>query len=287
MLTIENLHKRYGNFEALKGINLNIDKGIFGLLGPNGAGKTTLMKCIATLINDFKGTIDYEGINWHVSKDSDIKSLIGYLPQKFSIYKHLTIDEALQHIQILKRNTFDMQEINNILEKVNLESYRNKKIKELSGGMLRRVGIAQAVIGSPRILIIDEPTAGLDPMERIRFRSLISSISKENIVIISTHIVEDLDAIADSIAFIKNGSIIKYDTVKNILTNMNDTIFEIETDNINLESIIKSNNVISVRSQGNSNIVKILSDEKVGKNIAPTIGDAYFRYIGADASDIS
>lgn len=285
MLEISKLNKSYKSFQALKDISLKIDKGVFGLLGPNGAGKTTLMKCIATLITDFTGDIKYQDISWVRGSEEEVKSLIGYLPQRFTMYKNLTVYEALEHIQILKIGKKDEKELRNILNKVNLIKEKDKKINSLSGGMLRRVGIAQAIIGNPKILIIDEPTAGLDPMERVRFRSLIYSLAKENIVIISTHIVEDLEAIAASVAFIKNGEIIKCDKVGKIIENVEGEIYEVETDNSNLDYILQRSNVISIKSSGKKTIVRFLGKVENGTIAEATLEDAYYKFVGVDNYD--
>ncbi|MDU1412270.1 MAG: ATP-binding cassette domain-containing protein [Clostridium sp.] len=285
MLEISKLNKSYKSFQALKDISLKIDKGVFGLLGPNGAGKTTLMKCIATLITDFTGDIKYEDVSWVRGSEEEVKSLIGYLPQRFTMYKNLTVYEALEHIQILKIGKKDEKELRSILNKVNLIKEKDKKINSLSGGMLRRVGIAQAIIGNPKILIIDEPTAGLDPMERVRFRSLIYSLAKENIVIISTHIVEDLEAIAASVAFIKNGEIIKCDKVGKIIENVEGEIYEVETDNSNLDYILQRSNVISIKSSGKKTIVRFLGKVENGTIAEATLEDAYYKFVGVDNYD--
>lgn len=285
MLEISKLNKSYKSFQALKDISLKIDKGVFGLLGPNGAGKTTLMKCIATLITDFTGDIKYEDVSWVRGSEEEVKSLIGYLPQRFTMYKNLTVYEALEHIQVLKIGKKDEKELRSILNKVNLIKEKDKKINSLSGGMLRRVGIAQAIIGNPKILIIDEPTAGLDPMERVRFRSLIYSLAKENIVIISTHIVEDLEAIAASVAFIKNGEIIKCDKVGKIIENVEGEIYEVETDNSNLDYILQRSNVISIKSSGKKTIVRFLGKVENGTIAEATLEDAYYKFVGVDNYD--
>lgn len=285
MLEISKLNKSYKSFKALKDISLKIDKGVFGLLGPNGAGKTTLMKCIATLITDFTGDIKYEDVSWVRGSEEEVKSLIGYLPQRFTMYKNLTVYEALEHIQVLKIGKKDEKELSSILNKVNLIKEKDKKINSLSGGMLRRVGIAQAIIGNPKILIIDEPTAGLDPMERVRFRSLIYSLAKENIVIISTHIVEDLEAIAASVAFIKNGKIIKCDKVGKIIENVEGEIYEVETDNSNLDYILQRSNVISIKSSGKKTLVRFLGKVENGTIAEATLEDAYYKFVGVDNYD--
>ena len=175
-LKIDNLSKNYGKKSVLKNINLDITPGILGLLGPNGAGKTTLMKCITGLISNYNGTIKYNDNIF--DKEPGKNPLLGYLPQRFSLFKQLAVIEAMEYISICKGIKRNLSEIENILESVNLIEEKRKKIKNLSGGMLRRFGIAQALIGDPKILIIDEPTSGLDPKERVRFRNILMKLPK-------------------------------------------------------------------------------------------------------------
>ncbi|MGL5152262.1 MAG: ATP-binding cassette domain-containing protein [Clostridium sp.] len=280
MLEISRLKKKYKEFQALDGIDIKIEAGVFGLLGPNGAGKTTLMKCIATLITDFSGEIKYGDISWKKGQENNVKKLIGYLPQNFTFYNNITVFEALEHIQTLKTGKSDYKELDNILEKVNLINYKNNRIKSLSGGMLRRVGIAQAIIGNPKILIIDEPTAGLDPLERVRFRSLIYSLSKENIVIISTHIVEDLESISKTIAFINNGKIVYHNSNEEIIKLMRNKVCELEVDNKDLNQIILDKNIIAIKSYGEKSIIRFLAKGNDINFVEPTIEDAYYNFIG-------
>lgn len=280
MLEISRLKKKYKEFQALDGIDIKIEAGVFGLLGPNGAGKTTLMKCIATLITDFSGEIKYGDISWKKGQENNVKKLIGYLPQNFTFYNNITVFEALEHIQTLKTGKSDYKELDNILEKVNLINYKNNRIKSLSGGMLRRVGIAQAIIGNPKILIIDEPTAGLDPLERVRFRSLIYSLSKENIVIISTHIVEDLESISKTIAFINNGKIVYHNSNEEIIKLMRNKVCELEVDNKDLNQIILDKNIIAIKSYGEKSIIRFLAKGNDTNFVEPTIEDAYYNFIG-------
>lgn len=207
-IKINNITKQFKKFTALNDVSINIS-GTYGLLGPNGAGKTTLMRIIATLLNQTSGSITYNNIDW--SYPDQVKRIIGYLPQHFNLYPTISVIECLNHLAVLKGITDKNQReqhINSLLNKVNLIDVKNKKIKNLSGGMLRRVGIAQALLGSPKIVIVDEPTAGLDIEERVRFRTLLRDIGKDHIVIISTHIVEDLEYTCDNLCVLKKGVVI-------------------------------------------------------------------------------
>lgn len=279
-LIISDLYKSYGKKQVINGMSVSIKPGIFGLLGPNGSGKTTLMKCIVTLLEDYKGKIQYSGIEW--KKSSKVIELIGYLPQNFSLYKQLTVYEALEHISILKGVRDYKQKIEEILKQINLIDEKNKKIKSLSGGMLRRVGIAQALIGDPKILVIDEPTAGLDPKERVRFRNILSKLPKDKIVILSTHIVEDLSFIADSVAIIDKGRIIEHGNIADITSKLQGKV-AVKTINISeLNDIERDFIVTSAAQHGNDVAVRIVGDNlpKGGCIVEPTLEDMYFYLIG-------
>ena len=197
MIQIENVTKRYGSTIALQDVSLTIEPGVFGLLGPNGAGKTTLMNCLLGLLS-YRGTIRFgEGK----------LPLIGYLPQNLEIFDALTVREVLEYLSILKGIPKNDAQIDELIEQVNLTKQRQTKSKALSGGMRRRLGIAQALLGKPEWVLIDEPTAGLDPAERVRFRNMIKCIAVGQNVIISSHIVEDIDILATHIAILDEGEV--------------------------------------------------------------------------------
>ena len=205
MLTVNNVTKKYGSFLALQDVNLTFENGVYGLLAPNGAGKTTLIKMLATLLFPTDGEILWDGVNIH-SLDEKYREILGYLPQDFGYYRGYSPKEYLRYLAALKgvdSKTTDSR-INELLELVGLIEVKTKKMKKFSGGMLQRVGIAQAMLANPRLLILDEPTAGLDPKERVRFRNIIHELSAERIVILSTHIVSDIESIADYVIMIKD-----------------------------------------------------------------------------------
>lgn len=205
MLKMENISKKYGSFEALKNIDLQFTNGIYGLLAPNGAGKTTLIKMLVTLIKPTEGIIyfDEEPI-------SELRELyreqIGYLPQQFGYYKHQSPVQYLRYLAALKGmdKQFIMKRIDEVMELVALTDVKNKKMRKFSGGMIQRVGIAQALLADPKILILDEPTAGLDPKERARFRHMLSELAQQKIIILSTHVVSDIESIANEIIMLKD-----------------------------------------------------------------------------------
>jgi ABC-type multidrug transport system, ATPase component len=216
-IRISNLSKNYGNKQALKGVSLYLEKGMFGLLGRNGAGKTTLMRILTTLLNKSTGEISICGIP--VEKASEIRKIVGYLPQDFSCYPNMNVYEALDYLGVLsgveKRKR--KERIVQLLEEVNLGDCRKVKVKALSGGMKRRLGIAQALLHEPKVLIVDEPTAGLDPEERIRFRNLLCEVAKNKIVMLSTHIVEDIEKTCENIAILDKGEIIYNGLIKSFI----------------------------------------------------------------------
>lgn len=205
MLTLNQVSKKYGDFIALEEINLSFNQGVYALLAPNGAGKTTLIKLLTTLIFPTKGEVLWHGEDI-IKLGANYRDLIGYLPQDFGYYKNHTPTEFLNYIAALKGmdRKISQKRVIELIEEVGLTSVKNKKMKKFSGGMIQRVGIAQAILNDPQILILDEPTVGLDPKERVRFRNLIGKLGKNRIVILSTHIVSDIETIADQVILIKN-----------------------------------------------------------------------------------
>ncbi|POP34760.1 ABC transporter ATP-binding protein [Lactonifactor longoviformis] len=208
-LQIKNLTKEFKDMKAVNHVSFTMDRGVYGLLGVNGAGKTTLMRMICTLLNPTSGTILWGGRDIF-SMGEEYRRVIGYLPQDFGYYPEFTPEDYLRYISALKgiKPVAAKRRIEDLLRQVGLENVRKKKIKKFSGGMKRRLGIAQAMLNRPRLLILDEPTSGLDPKERIRFRNLISELAEEGIILLSTHIVSDVESIANEILFMREGQII-------------------------------------------------------------------------------
>ncbi len=207
-ITIKNLSKRFGQKQALCEVNLTLTNGMFGLLGRNGAGKTTLMRILATLLNKTDGEITVCGIP--IEQASKVRARVGYLPQDFSFYPNMTIYEAMDYLGVLSDvpKKIRKERIPLLLSQVNLDDCRNLRVRALSGGMRRRLGIAQAILHDPQVLIVDEPTAGLDPEERVRFRNLLCEIATDRIVLLSTHIVEDIEKTCKNIAVLNEGRIV-------------------------------------------------------------------------------
>ena len=217
-LILDGLTKTFSSFPAVNNLSYTMDTGVYGLLGVNGAGKTTLMRMLCTLLTPTSGTITWDGQDIF-SLGSAYRNLLGYLPQDFGYYPDFSVQDYLLYIASIKglRPATARQRMQNLLEQVGLTQVRRQKMKKLSGGMKRRAGIAQAMLNDPKILILDEPTAGLDPKERIRFRNLISELAENRLVLLSTHIVSDVEYIADQILLMKDGSLVHHGTSQQLL----------------------------------------------------------------------
>lgn len=282
-IEIKNLSKKYGSKHALKSIDLEIHQGMFGLLGPNGAGKTTLMRVLTTLIKKSDGSIAIDNID--IGEKTKIRSLVGYLPQDFSIYPSMSVYEAMDYLAILsgiKDRKFRHARINELLKAVNLDKHMKVKFKALSGGMKRRLGIAQALLHDPKIIIVDEPTAGLDPEERIRFRNLLCDFAVDRIVILSTHIVEDIEFTCENLAILKDGSVLYQGKVSDLLKKAEGSIWSTTVDRNELEALRRKHNIISTVSEGDNIKVRILSDCKPTESsicLKPSVEDAYMKLV--------
>lgn len=276
-ILLTDINKTIKKQPILQHINLEI-KGSLGLLGPNGAGKTTLMRILTTLIEPSSGTIRSEHLNW---KDTnEVRKHIGYLPQSFSMYKNITVKECLLQLAVLKgiekQNRYNI--IQSTVEEVNLQDVLDKKIKYLSGGMLRRLGIAQALLGNPQLLIVDEPTVGLDIEERVRFRKLLRKLGKNRHIVISTHIVEDIETTCDQICILKGGKILHTGTQSDLIDLVRGKVVEetLSLDDVNLDSL----KVISTKESGNQYKVRYFSTAAEAENkVEPTLEDAYLYVI--------
>ncbi len=280
-IQIKGLNKFYGKKQALRNVELSIGQGMFGLLGRNGAGKTTLMKTLAALLQKQSGEITVCGVP--IENAREIRKIIGYLPQEFSMYPSMSVGEAMDYLAILsglgKRDRKDA--IQALLEKVNLTEHRHKKVRALSGGMKRRLGIAQALLNNPRVLIVDEPTAGLDPEERVRFRNLLSELAEERIVILSTHIVGDIEATCEDIAILDEGRLLYNGTVEGLLATAQGKVFTVEADRRELSQFKKELLITGMHMQGQKAYVRFVSEQAVydAKTCEPNIEDAYMLYL--------
>jgi ABC-type multidrug transport system ATPase subunit len=279
MLTVSDVTKSYGKKVAIENINLDLNNGLYGLLAPNGAGKTTLIKMITTLLNPTSGEILYNGVEIQ-KMGAEYRSLVGYLPQKFGYYKNNTPIQYLDYLAALKGMPTNglKQRINEVIEQVGLTDSANVKMKKFSGGMLQRVGIAQAILADPKILVLDEPTAGLDPKERVRFRNIISALSKDRIVILSTHIVSDIESIANRVIMIKDKHIYKNDTVTEICSELDGCVFETSLSDDDYTDFEKKYLVLSARQEHNGMTVRFYSDDKTditARKCTPNLEDVF------------
>ena len=279
MLVVNNVTKTYGKFVALENINLEFTNGIYALLAPNGAGKTTLIKMLTTLIFPTKGEIIYDGSDI-VSLDEEYRGIIGYLPQEFGYYKNYTPTKFLLYLSALKGipKKKAKKRIDELLKLVALEEVANKKMKGFSGGMIQRVGIAQALLNDPKILILDEPTAGLDPKERVRFRNLLSDLSRERIVIISTHIVSDIEFIANEVIMIKEHKVLYKDIIKNICDKINGKVYETEIDFKDAREFREKYIALSEKQEDGKMLIRFISEGEVNpiwKKVTPNLEDVF------------
>lgn len=288
-LNIEHLYKSYRKKEALKDVNFTLKQGTYGLLGENGAGKSTLMRILSTVDFQTKGKVLYDGRDIF-SMDEDYRSLIGYMPQDYSVYPGFTAKDFLEYMGALKGIPKKelKKKIPEVLEFVNLSDAANKKVKTFSGGMKRRIGIAQAIINDPKILIFDEPTAGLDPKERIRFSNIISDMSKDKIVLLSTHIVSDIEAIANDLVMIKKGEILETGKIVDLIKKADGNVWEATVDWETLGKIRKERSIIHLKQvQGKVQVRYVGKPHSAAKNqeAIPTLEDYYIFSGGRDGEE--
>lgn len=288
-IKIEHLNKNYGKQRALKDISLNIPVGMYGLLGENGAGKTTLLRILATLLEQSTGTVEINGID--IKRKKEIRKIIGYLPQEFSIYPNMTVYQALDYLGILAELPKNIRKhrINELLKQVNLEQEKNKRFKNLSGGMKRRFGIAQALLSNPQILIIDEPTAGLDPEERLRFYNLLSELAMKRIILLSTHIASDIEATCSKVAVLSAGTVIFEGKIENLLQLGAGKVYTTTIMQNELNQFKKKYRVISIHQNGinvSCRFLANISPEKEWVSCQPTIEDSYMYLLSSFKQEV-
>ena len=282
-IVIKGLSKSYdGKKDALNSLDLVIPNGMFGILGRNGSGKSTLMNIIATILQPSKGTVTINGIE--IKNSQKIRQMIGYLPQDFDFYPNMKVSEVLYYLGFLSKiNQKDFDKyVDLILRKVNLIDYKNKKVKSLSGGMKKRLGIAQAILHDPKVIIVDEPTAGLDPEERVKLRKLLSDLAENKIVIISTHIVSDIESTCNRIAILDKGSLVYKGDIPSLIQQSDDHIYEINLSPSELESF-RENDLFITKTQEIENKLKVrfISETKVAnaKKVKADFEDAYMYFL--------
>ena len=282
MLTISQCSKTYGNgVRALQNVNLTIGKGMFGLLGPNGAGKSSLMRTIATLQDADEGTITFNGVDV-LQNPEELRGRLGYLPQEFGVYPRISALKLLDHMAVLKgildkKDRHDM--VHGLLQQVNLYDVRKKAVHTFSGGMKQRFGIAQALLGDPQLIIVDEPTAGLDPEERKRFLNLLSEIGENVVVLLSTHIVEDVRDLCSRMAILADGQVALEGSPTQLVDNLIGRIWRKQIDRGELDAVKGRHTVISTHLMSGVTRVHVLADacpEEGFEPISPSLEDVYF-----------
>lgn len=290
-LVITELTKDFRGLRAVNHINMSMENGVYGLLGVNGAGKTTLMRMLCTLIHPTSGTITCDG-NDIFEMEGEYRKLLGYLPQEFGFYPDFTVVDYLGYIASIKglRPATAKKRIKEALNQVGMEKHKNVKMKKLSGGMKRRVGIAQAILNNPRILILDEPTAGLDPRERIRFRNLISELSQDRLVLLSTHIVSDIESVASRIFLMKDGGIVLSGTMQELLESVPAKAWECivssdEADRLQNQYLVSNRRVLQDGVE-----LRVVSDGRPVRRAAEaglTLEDLFLYMFGENGGDIN
>lgn len=281
-LTITDLSKEYGNKKAVNHFSARLTNGVYGLLGANGAGKTTLMRMICDVQTETKGAILFNGKNIH-DLGEKYRNILGYLPQNFGYYPNFTAYKFLMYIAAIKGLPHQKAHKRTIelLKVVDLLAQKNEKIKTFSGGMKQRLGIAQALLNDPQILILDEPTAGLDPKERVRFRNLISALAENRIVILSTHIVSDVEYIANEILIMKNGELVHRGEPEEILKPIKKCVWECEVSRKEAEELERNHVTVNLKRSNGAERLRIISKEAPCENawnVEPTLEDLYLYY---------
>lgn len=283
-LKISNLTKKFQDITAVDKVSYTFGAGVYGLLGVNGAGKTTLMRMICTLLKPTEGMLTWDGKDIF-AMDEGYRRILGYLPQDFGFYPDFTVSDYLLYIASIKglRPATARQRSGQLIKQMGLEKVTDKKMKKLSGGTKRRVGIAQAMMNNPKILVLDEPTAGLDPGERIRFRNLISGLAQERLVLLSTHIVSDVEYIANEILLMKDGRLLTAGTVAELTDAITEKVWTVKAAREKAESYMKEYKVVNVKTVPEGVSLRVLSSQKPSENAvleSAALEDVFLHYFG-------
>ncbi len=288
-VNIIDLTKEFGDFTAVNCLNITMQNGVYGLLGVNGAGKTTFMRMLCTLLRPTSGKITGDGTEIFVM-DGEYRKILGYLPQDFGFYPDFTVQDYLLYIAAIKavRPAVAKKRVKELLEKVGLEKAAHKKMKKLSGGMKRRAGIAQAMLNNPKILILDEPTAGLDPNERIRFRNLISELSEDRLVLLSTHIVSDVEYIANEILLMKDGMLVQRGTTEQLIATMSENVWKCYVEKKNVPKLLEEYKISNLKTDSHGVELRVIAKEKPVSDAVieePVLEDVFLYYFGERGGD--
>lgn len=288
-LNIIDLTKKFGKFTAVNHLNVTMTNGVYGLLGVNGAGKTTLMRMICTLLGPTSGTITCDGKDI-MSMGENYRKKLGYLPQDFGFYPEFTVQDYLLYIAAIKglRPVVAKKRVNDLISGVGLSKAANKKMRKLSGGMKRRAGIAQAMLNDPAVLVLDEPTAGLDPNERIRFRNLISELAENRLVLLSTHIVSDIEYIANEILLMREGELVHRGTAAQLIASMEESVWKCYAQKKDVSHFMKNYKISNMKSEPDGVELRIISNERPAMDAVPeeaNLEDVFLYYFGEKVSD--
>lgn len=288
-LKLTELTKRFQDTTAVDHISCTLTSGVYGLLGVNGAGKTTLMRMLCTLFKPTEGRITWDGTDIF-EMDREYRKLLGYLPQDFGYYPDFSVQDYLLYIASIKglRPAYAKQRAALLLDQVGLAKVKNRKMKKLSGGMKRRAGIAQAMLNNPRILIMDEPTAGLDPNERIRFRNLISELAADRLVLLSTHIVSDIEYIAKEILMMKQGQLCVSGTADELIASMDEKVWTVRVKSDSVEACMENYKVANIKALQGGAELRILSAQKPAPHAEEeeaTLEDVFLHFFGEKAGE--
>lgn len=281
-LKVANLGKRYGNTWALRDVGFTLDSGVVGLLGPNGAGKSTLMRLVTTFVTPTEGTVYWNGTDVF-DEPNVIRSAVGYLPQTFGVYPSLTAREFLSYLAGIRGVGNAGDRINDLLELVNLGDSAYDRLGGFSGGMRQRIGIAQALLSDPDVLVVDEPTVGLDPEERVRFRNVLADLSEERVVVLSTHIVSDIEATASDVALLHDGQLVAHERPSALIERASGTVWEWVVPDSKVRAVKQTHTISTTTRQQDGVRVRAIAKtapDATAEAVEPTLEDAYLYTIG-------
>jgi ABC-2 type transport system ATP-binding protein len=285
-LRVENLSKRYNGHWALREVSLQCGRGMLGLVGPNGAGKTTLMRIVATLIPQTEGAVKWDGRDTRTDGQG-VREVLGYLPQEFGVYGEFSGRQFLRYLAAMKGLPSDLARtrVDQLIEMVNLEKDADRRLATYSGGMKQRIGIAQALLNDPELLIVDEPTAGLDPAERVRFRTLLASLTANRLVVLSTHVIGDVEAVASRLVILKEGKVVADTTPETLMASAAGQVWSLTTDAATAVRLQADYQISALVQQSHGVTLRVLSSTRPHESavpMEPSLEDAYLLVVGFD-----